>query len=102
MKNIEEKKRAISVRTTIETIKEGKFSTIEISEMRRVVGETLAEIILRDLPSKVGEFAHNEYKEIKKNRYKGEIWDENDATDWANEVLESSSERTSEFNIGRS
>jgi len=35
------------------------------------------------------------------NELEGEKWDENEAVDWANGILESSTERDSEFSIGR-
>jgi len=52
---------------------------------------------LEALPEKVGTFTHTRYSDVTDTRYPGELWNETQATDWANDVRNSSSEEQREF-----
>ena len=61
---------------------------------RKFLCQEIASTILNELPEYVGSFAHTIYTDVASTRSVGELWDEMQATDWANYTRNNSFRRS--------
>jgi len=94
----EQERRAVSVLTALQEIEGTKgFGSTPQEGFRRSLCQQVAFKILNELPENVGSFAHTIYLDVASTRSAGELWNEIQARDWANNAQGNSSEQDSEF-----
>ena len=99
MSSTEQERGPIAILAALQEIEETKgFVGTPQEGYRKFLCQNLASQILDQLPEYVGSFAHTIYTEVASTRSVGELWNEIQARDWANNTRNNSSQEHSEYN----